>query len=103
MRALSSFLVSLVRLIFGIIEAILGIRILLKLFSANSAAPFVQWIYDTSAPLLYPFRNIFPTTEFSGGFVVEFSAVFALIVYSIIGSLIVRFVAMGLGSGKERR
>ncbi|WP_273853270.1 YggT family protein [Guptibacillus spartinae] len=102
MRALSSFLVSLVRLIFGIIEAILGIRILLKLFSANPTAPFVQWIYDFSAPLLYPFRNIFPTTEFAGGYVVEFSAVFALVVYSIIASLIVRFVAMGLTS-RERR
>ncbi|WP_270179827.1 YggT family protein [Alkalihalobacillus sp. CinArs1] len=101
-RRKPSFLIALIRFIVGIVEAIIGLRILLTLFSANPSAPFVQLIYDLSEPLLYPFRNIFPTREFGDQFVIEFSAVFALIIYSIIGSILVRaIVALESGAGKR--
>lgn len=91
-RRKPSFLISFVRFLTGIVEAVIGLRILLMLFSANASAPFVKLIYDLSQPLLYPFRGIFPTREFGDQFVIEFSAVFAFIIYSIVGSLLVRAI-----------
>ncbi|TLS38890.1 YggT family protein [Pseudalkalibacillus caeni] len=87
-----SFIIPLINTIVGIVEAIIGIRIILKLFGANPNAPFVQWLYATSGPLLAPFQGIFPSPELDGRFVIEFSALFALIIYSIIGSLLIKVV-----------
>lgn len=82
---LLSYLVSIV---FGIIEAILGLRVILRLFGANPGTGFVQWVYDTSASLMAPFAGIFPTATVTPGFAIDFSAIFAMIVYAIIGYLI---------------
>ncbi len=78
----------------GIAQLILGLRIILKLFGANKTAPFVQWIYETSAPLLYPFEGIFPSAALEGRFVIEFSALFAVIIYSLIGYFLTKLIIM---------
>lgn len=80
-----SYLVSLV---IGIIEAILGLRVILRLFGANPGTGFVQWVYDTSASLMEPFAGIFPTATVTPGFAIDFSAIFAMIVYAVIGYLL---------------
>ncbi|HLN19178.1 MAG TPA: YggT family protein, partial [Patescibacteria group bacterium] len=73
--------------IFGLIEFFLGLRIILEFFDANAGAPFVSWIYGTSGLFLGPFRNIFPFLNL-GGFIVDLTAIAALIVYAIIANLI---------------
>ncbi|WP_226037902.1 YggT family protein [Aquibacillus saliphilus] len=87
-------IIHLINIVIGIAQLILGLRIVLKLFGANKSAPFVQWIYDTSAPLLYPFEGIFPTTNIDGTFLIEFPALFAVIIYTIIGYALTRLVLM---------
>ena len=72
----------LVNFIFNLIEVLLLIRIVLKLFGASTTAPFVSWLYETTRPLLVPFLNMFPSPQLSGGFIIEFSALFALLVYA---------------------
>jgi uncharacterized protein YggT (Ycf19 family) len=79
------FINYLINIIIGVAQFFLGLRVLLKLFGASSTAPFVQWVYNTSQSLLYPFEGIFPTTTIEGRFVIEFSALFALIIYSLVG------------------
>jgi uncharacterized protein YggT (Ycf19 family) len=74
--------------IIALIEGLLGLRILLKFLGASSQAPFVNWTYETTNPLLSPFEGIFPTSTLSGGFVLEASALFALIIYAFFGFLI---------------
>lgn len=74
--------------VLGFVELLIGLRIILKFFDANQATPFVMWVYETSKPLLAPFINMFPSPTITGGFVIEFSAVFALIVYAFIASII---------------
>ena len=76
---------ALINLIINLIEGILSLRIILKLFGAATAAPFVRWIYETSEPLLAPFIGIFPSPSLTGGFVLEFSALFALMIYTFLG------------------
>jgi len=74
----------------AVIEGLLVLRIALKLFGASTVAPFTQWVYETTRPLLSPFEGIFPTARLEGPFVIEFSALFALIIYSFIGYLILQ-------------
>lgn len=36
-----------INFLFGLTEGLLGLRVILKLFGANAAAPFVNWIYNS--------------------------------------------------------
>jgi uncharacterized protein YggT (Ycf19 family) len=98
MRALA----RLVNIIIEIIEAIIGIHIILKLFDANSSVPFVRWMFHLSQPLLRPFHGIFKDMVFSGHYVLDLSAVFALIIYGIVGYLIMLLFG-SLGKRGRRR
>jgi uncharacterized protein YggT (Ycf19 family) len=75
-------------LIIGLIEFLLTLRLLLKLLGASASAPFVQWIYATTSPLLAPFEGMFPTSTLPVGFILEVSTLFALISYAFLGVLI---------------
>ncbi|MRH42127.1 hypothetical protein GH741_05485 [Aquibacillus halophilus] len=94
-------IIHLINIVIGIAQLILGLRIVLRLFGANETAPFVRWIYETSAPLLYPFEGIFPTANLDGTFVIEFSALFATIIYTIVGYALTRLVMMFDGMAKK--
>jgi len=54
----------------------------------------VAWVYETSGAVLDPFRGIFPTTVFESTFVIEFSTIFAMIIYAIIAVLLVYLVEL---------
>lgn len=84
----SRLVLFLIDIIFGIIQAILMVRVLLELFAANSGAPFVSWVYDISRTILYPFQNIFPSPILKGGFVLDMSALVALLVYGLLAYFI---------------
>lgn len=87
-----SFILWLIYLIMGFIEILIGLRIILKLFGANASASFVHWVYETSSPLLQPFIGAFPAPVIDGRYVIEFSAMFALIVYALIAYLISQLI-----------
>lgn len=87
-------LVGLINLVIGIAELFLGLRVLLKLFGANANNAFVQWVYDSSGVLLDPFRGIFPSKELASNSVVDFSALFAMLIYGLIGMLLVWVVSL---------
>ena len=67
-------------IISGIIEALLGFRILLKLVAANPSSPFTQLIYGMTSPLVYPFRNLVANPSIGNG-VLEFTSIIAILVY----------------------
>jgi uncharacterized protein YggT (Ycf19 family) len=69
--------------IFGII--VLGIRVFLLAFSANSGAPFVNFIYSTSTRFLQPFRGIFPPRPIGETGYLDVAALFAMIMYGLLG------------------
>jgi uncharacterized protein YggT (Ycf19 family) len=77
----------LINLISSLTQGLLGLRIILKLFGASTTAPFVRWAYETTQPLLAPFIGMFPSPKLPDGFIIEFSALFALMIYSFIGYL----------------
>ncbi|HRJ05998.1 MAG TPA: YggT family protein [Candidatus Saccharibacteria bacterium] len=86
------FLAGLINFFIGLAEVFLGLRVLLRLFNANSNIGFVQWVYDSSDVLLDPFRGIFTAREIAPGNVVDFSALFAMLVYGLVGMLFLMLV-----------
>jgi len=59
-------------------------RFLLSLLAANMAAPFVDFIYQLSAPLMLPFINMFGTAPQVGVHRIEFEVLVALLIYALL-------------------
>lgn len=81
--------VNLLNLFTAIVEGFLGVRFLLKLFGASVSSGFVQWVYSMSDTLLQPFRGVFPASVFENQYVLEFSTIFAMLMYAILALLLV--------------
>ena len=80
-----------VYLLAGIAEALIIIRVALKLLAANAATGFVRFVYGVSAPLVAPFQGIFPTPV-SNANVLELSSLLAIVVYGLIAWGLVRLI-----------
>ncbi len=83
-------------LLFGVIDALLLIRLVLKLLAANPLAGFSKFIYGLTDVFMAPFRNLLPAVGGGSGSVLEMSTVIAIIVYALIGWAMVRLVAIVL-------
>lgn len=93
---------TLIGFVIGIIELFLGFRFIFRLLGANTGAPFVNWLYETTDPLINPFRGIFPTPKIEGIFAVEFTTLVALIVYMLAGYILLELVAAIRGISSRR-
>jgi len=83
--------VQFVWLLFGGLEALIGIRIILMLISANPANWFTAFVYQLSQVFLWPFQNIVANPAFQNH-VLEITSFIAILVYALIGWAIVRLV-----------
>ena len=86
---------EIIYLVFGIIDAVLLIRLVLKLLGANAHAGFAQFTYGLTDFFLAPFKGLLPTIV-SGQSVLELSLIFAILIYSLIALGLVRLVAISL-------
>jgi len=84
-------LTQIVYLVFGVIEALIVIRFILKLLAANPDAAFTSFMYQLSGPFVAPFLGVFPSPATQGS-VFELSSLLAIIVYMLIAALIVRII-----------
>ena len=82
---------QLVWLLFGILEALIALRIGLKLIGANPGNPFADIIYGFTSLFLFPFTGLVGTPA-AGGMVLEFSSVIAMIVYALIAWALERII-----------
>lgn len=76
-----------------ILETLLIFRFLLKLFGANPAAGFTDFIYDASLPFVSPFLNVFRVTYIEGS-VFEWTTLLAMFTYWLIGEGLAHFLVM---------
>jgi uncharacterized protein YggT (Ycf19 family) len=76
---------GLINFVLIIVEAFLLLRVILRFFAANPTNSFVHWVYTSSSTLIEPFRGIFPTEVIGNNHVVDFTALFAMLVYGLIG------------------
>jgi uncharacterized protein YggT (Ycf19 family) len=85
--------VELIYLIFGIINGLLLIRVVLKLLGANPLAGFTSFVYGITDVFMAPFRNLLPTIG-SNQSQLEMSAVVAVLVYALVGWVMARIVTI---------
>ena len=70
-------------LLAGLLEALLGFRIALKLIGANPANPFAKLVYSFSNIFVLPFQGL-TATPAAGGAVLELSSFIAMVVYALL-------------------
>lgn len=78
-------------LLFGILEAMIALRIGLKLIGANPDSPIVGLIYGFTNLFLLPFTALIGSPE-NGNMVLELSSMFAMLIYALIAWVIERTV-----------
>jgi hypothetical protein len=83
-----NILQTLLAFVIGIVEMILIFRFILRLLGASPEAEIVAWVLVNSAGLLRPFAFAFTPLLLPGGFVVEFTTLFAIFAYAVIGYVI---------------
>ena len=86
---------EIIYLVFGIIDAVLLIRLVLKLLGANAHAGFASFTYGLTDFFLAPFHGLLPTVV-SGQSVLELSVIFAVLIYSLVALGLARLVAVSL-------
>jgi uncharacterized protein YggT (Ycf19 family) len=77
--------------IFGLVEGLIAIRLVLKALGANPAAGFAQFIYGVTTPLVGPFLGLFTNPSYQNS-VLELSSIIALIVYALVAWLFGKLV-----------
>jgi hypothetical protein len=83
--------IQFINLLFGILDGMIGLRILLKLMAANPQTVFTRIVYDFTNLFLWPFAGltITPSVE---GIVLDIPAIVALFVYALVAWSIARMV-----------
>jgi YGGT family len=82
---------QLIWLLFGILEALIALRIGLKLIGANPESVIVALIYGFTYLFLFPFAGLVGSPA-SGNFVLEVSSMFAMVIYALIAFALERTV-----------
>jgi len=82
---------QLIWLFLGILEALIALRIGLKLIGANPESPIVALIYGLTFLFLFPFEGMVVTPS-SGSIVLELSSLFAMLIYGLIAWVVERTV-----------
>jgi len=82
---------QLIWLFLGVLEALLALRILLKLMAANPSNAFAAFLYSITDIFLLPFAGL-TATPAAGGMVLELSSFIAMLVYGLVGWAVERLV-----------
>ena len=99
-RAGSARLVQAIYLVFGVLEATLLIRFVLRALGANAEAGFAQAIYGLTDVLVAPFVGLFGTLQ-TGGAVLELHTLVALVVYAAVGWVLGKAAQVVFGEGRS--
>ena len=90
-RIFSFKVTQLIWLFLGILEALIALRIGLKLIGANPGSPIVALIYGLTYLFLFPFQGMVATPS-AGSMVLELSSLFAMLIYALIAWAVERIV-----------
>jgi YggT family protein len=90
-RLILSRITQVLWLLLGFLEALIGIRVVLKLIGANPAAFFSQLIYGVTEVFLWPFAGLTANPTF-GAFQLEVTSIIGMIVYALIAWGVIRLI-----------
>lgn len=77
--------------VFGVLEGLLGLRVMLRLLAANPENPVAAFIYRVTSLFIAPFRGL-TLQPAAGEFVLEVPTVIAMAVYAILAWALVRAI-----------
>ena len=90
-----------ITLVFGILQALIVVRIILLLLVANRENDIVQLILNVTTPFIAPFRDMFSLSQVArSGSVLDVAAIVALIGWTLIELLV--FAVLNLGARRSR-
>jgi len=95
-RGLAGTLARIVTFLFGILQALLILRIVLLLLNANQDNEIVAAVLTITDPFVEPFRGMFQLDEVTGakGSILDIAAIVALIAWTLIETLIVSVLGL---------
>ena len=100
-RSLTVQIIGLLWLMFGALEGLLGLRLILKLLASNPSNPFAQLVYGLSDLFVWPFVGL-TVTPSAAGIVVEIHTIVAMVVYAILAWLVISLVRVLLYRNTQR-
>lgn len=80
----------------GIVEGLIGLRVVLRMMAANPANPFADFVYTVSGLFLWPFQTLVSNPR-SDGVVLEISSIIAMMVYLLLAWVLVELLWLLLG------
>lgn len=89
------YISSIIKYLTGLLEIILGIRVVLKFLGASSRALIVNLLYKTTDFIAAPFKFIFPNVFIDKG-VIDFTVISAMAGYLILTLVILKFLRLVL-------
>lgn len=97
----ASTLRRIVWLLFGVLQAMIIVRIALLLLGANEGNDIVSFVLGITDPFVEPFRGMFQLDQVSGasGSVLDVAAIVALIAWTLVEALVLGVV--GLATRRE--
>lgn len=82
-------------LIFGIIQALIGLRLVLLLLDAREGNALVAFILDASQLFVAPFEGIFNSDALaSGGSILDIAAIAAIVGWTILEAIVLWIVSV---------
>ena len=81
--------------VFGIVQGLIGLRIVLLLVDASQANGIVRFVYDVSAVLIGPFEGVLHTNAVqAGASVLDIAALVAIVGWTILEALIIGVIGI---------
>jgi hypothetical protein len=100
-RSFTYQVTALMWLMFGALESLLALRVILKLVAANPGNPFASLVYALSDLFVWPFVGL-TVTPSAAGIVIEIHTIIAMVVYAILAWLLISLVNVLLFRRTER-
>jgi uncharacterized protein YggT (Ycf19 family) len=93
-------IVNIVYFLFGALELLLAVRVILYLISANPENSFTRFIDDLSSPFVALFASLLENPTLGATGVLEVTTLVAILVYAILASLVGRLIWLTLSRSR---
>ena len=91
---MEALLVQAIGLFFYLLEMLIFVRIILSWLPIGYNNPIVRFLYTMTEPILGPARDMLAKSPLGGGYGLDFSPVFALILMRLVQTLLISGVQM---------
>lgn len=85
------YISAIIKYLTGLLEIVLGVRVVLKFLGASSKALIVELLYKTTDFITAPFKFIFPNVYLEKG-VIDFTTLSAMLGYLILVLVILKLL-----------